>query len=103
MCLAMQRCSDCTNIPITEYSAADYPEDPAPYSAKFGCYQGRHLTLVAGCDGGHFDFVFESDDPRIVFRDVDVSLMTQIFRNTCEADSGTVSRCNFPCPVRMLK
>ena len=71
--------------------AADYPEDPAPHSGQFGCYQGRHLTLVAGCDEGHFDFVFESDDPRIariVFRDVDVSLMTPGLPEYVRGDKG---------------
>ena len=92
-CAAMHRCSDCTKVPVTEYRAADYPEDPAPHSGQFGCYQGRHLTLVAGCDEGHFDFVFESDDPRIarvVFRDVDVSLMTPGLPEYVRGDKGLV-------------
>jgi hypothetical protein len=78
-------------VPVTETCAADYPEDPAPHSAEFGNYQGRSLTLVAGSDGMHFDFIFESDDPRVarvVFRDVDVGLMTPGLPEYVRGDKG---------------
>jgi len=90
-CAAMQPYSDCMNVRVTETCAADYPEDPSPHSSEFGCYQGRNLTLVAGCDGRHFDFIFESDDPRIariVFRDIDVSLMTPGLPKYVRGDKG---------------
>jgi hypothetical protein len=57
---------------------AEYPEDPASRSLRYGQYDGRRLSLVKK-DANHFDFVFETDDPHIAtvsFRDVDVSLMS---------------------------
>jgi hypothetical protein len=90
-CASLHRTSDCMKVPVTEYCAAAYPEDPAPHSAMFGCYQGRCLTLKSHCDGKHFDFIFHSDDPRIarvVFRNIDVSLMTPGLPEYVRGDEG---------------
>jgi uncharacterized membrane protein YdjX (TVP38/TMEM64 family) len=65
-------------VPVTEYRNEEYPEDPAIRSLHFGQYNGRRLTLVQK-DDTHFDFVLEPTHPhvaRIVFRDIDVSLLT---------------------------
>lgn len=90
-CASMHGYSQCMEVPVTEYCACHYPDDPSPHGTRFGCYQGRKLTLVAGCDGKHFNFIFESDDPRIariVFRDVDVSLMTPGLPEYVRGDKG---------------
>jgi len=92
-CAAMHGYSDCMKVPVQECCAADYPEDPSPHSTQFGCYQGRKLTLAAGCDRKHFDFIFESDDPRIariVFRNIDVSLMTPGLPEYVRGDKGAI-------------
>jgi uncharacterized membrane protein YdjX (TVP38/TMEM64 family) len=65
-------------VTIREYSNAEYPEDPAGRSVHHGQYDGRRLTLQKK-DATHFDFIIESDDPaipKVVFKDVDVSLFT---------------------------
>lgn len=70
--------ADEMEIPVTEYTSFEYPEDPAVKSVRFGQYDGRKLTLVRK-DETHFDFILEpgnSQTATIVFRDVDVSLMT---------------------------
>lgn len=66
------------NIPVREFSNAEYPEDPAQRSAHHGKYNGRSLVLTQH-DASHFDFVFEPTSPhvaRIALRNIDVSLMT---------------------------
>src|SRR5258708_32273007 len=63
---------------LREFSNAEYPEDPAIRSTYFGNYSGRTLRLVR-TDETHFDFIFDAEEPhvaRVVFRDVDASLMT---------------------------
>jgi uncharacterized membrane protein YdjX (TVP38/TMEM64 family) len=65
-------------VPVQEFSNAEYPEDPAGRSIHHHQYDGRNLTLVQK-DDTHFDFVLEpanTHTARVVFRDVDVSLMT---------------------------
>jgi hypothetical protein len=65
-------------VPIKEFSRAEYPEDPANHSAHHGKYVGRRLVLKQK-DETRFDFIFEPKHPhiaRVVFRDIDVSLMT---------------------------
>ncbi len=65
-------------IAVQEFSNAEYSEDPSGRSVHHGQYDGRTLTLVKK-DDTHFDFIFEPQHEhisRIVFRDVDVSLMT---------------------------
>ena len=75
---------------LREYSTAEYPEDPADRSAYFGQYKGRTLKLVAG-DETHFDFIFESPHKHVatvVFRNVDVALMTPSLPEWCKTDDG---------------
>ncbi len=65
-------------IPIREFSTAEYPEDPGERSIHFGDYSGRSLRLVQK-DDTHFDFVIlpkHEHAAKITIRDVDVSLMT---------------------------
>ena len=65
-------------IPIKEFSTAEYPEDPADRSIHFGEYNGRTLQLVQK-DETHFDFIFlpqHNQAATVVFRDMDVGLMT---------------------------
>jgi uncharacterized membrane protein YdjX (TVP38/TMEM64 family) len=84
------RTADTMTVPVREYTNAEYPEDPADRSLHFGQYDGRRLTLVKK-DATHFDFVFESDNPhvaKVVFRDVDVSLMTPGLPEWTKTDDG---------------
>jgi uncharacterized membrane protein YdjX (TVP38/TMEM64 family) len=77
-------------IPVTEYRNEQYPEDPATRSLHFGQYNGRRLTLEQK-DDTHFDFVLEPTHPqvaRVVFRDIDVSLMTPSLPTWTKADAG---------------
>jgi hypothetical protein len=70
--------SDQMLVPIREYSSAEYPEDPADKSINYGRYSDRRLKLIRR-GATHFDFVFEpvhSHVATVVFRNVDVSLMT---------------------------
>lgn len=78
------------NIAVTEYTNAEYPENPAPLSVFHGKYNGRDLTLVQK-DETHFDFIFTPRHPhiaKIVFRDIDVSLMTPGVPTWTKADDG---------------
>jgi uncharacterized membrane protein YdjX (TVP38/TMEM64 family) len=77
-------------IPVREFSNAEYPEDPSARSLHHGRYNGRKLTLVQK-DDSHFDFVLEPTTPqtaRVVFRDVDVSLMTPGLPAWARGDAG---------------
>ena len=72
------RVADVLDVPVTEYTHAEYREDPSGRSVRHGRYDGRNLKLVRR-DETHFDFEFTSADPHIAavaFRNVDVSLMT---------------------------
>ena len=72
------RVADVMDVPVTEYSHAEYREDPAGRSTFHGRYDGRRLRLVRR-DATHFDFEFTSDEPHVAdvaFRNVDVSLLT---------------------------
>ena len=51
------------NIPVTEYTNFEYPENPAARSTRIGQYAQRKLTLIKR-DETHFDFVLEPTDPR---------------------------------------
>jgi hypothetical protein len=65
-------------LPVREYAAAEYPEDPGERSVHACQYSGRVLRLVRR-DTTHFDFLFEPRDSHtatVAFRNVDVSLMT---------------------------
>ncbi len=84
------RSGDEMEVPLREYSNAEYPEDPASRSNHHGQYNGRRLVLVKK-DRTHFDFVLEPLHPhiaRIVFRDVDVSLMTPSLPEWTKDDDG---------------
>ena len=64
------------NLPLREFSTAEYPEDPAERSLMNSRYRQRTLTLIQK-DERHFDFVLESKDPavaKIVFKNVDAGL-----------------------------
>src|SRR5207249_4462928 len=77
-------------IPIKEFTAAEYPEDPAEQSTHFGQYSGRNLKLIQK-DDAHFDFVLEPANEHtatITFRDVDVSLMTPSEPDWTKGDSS---------------
>jgi uncharacterized membrane protein YdjX (TVP38/TMEM64 family) len=77
-------------VAVREFSNAEYPEDPAHRSRHYGQYQGRTLTLVKK-EGTRFDFVFKPEHPHIatvVFKDVDVSLMTPSLPEWTKADDG---------------
>ena len=77
-------------IAVREFSNAEYPEDPADRSTVFGRYHGRTLRLVRR-DATHMDFVFESSDTdtaKVVFRNVDVSLMTPGEPEWTKSDAG---------------
>jgi uncharacterized membrane protein YdjX (TVP38/TMEM64 family) len=78
------------DVPITEYANAEYPDDPAERSVHFGQYTGRKLTLIQK-DETHFDFVFEPQSghtAKVVFRGIDVSLMTPGLPEWTKADDG---------------
>lgn len=81
---------DTMQVSVREFTNAEYPEDPAGRSVHHGQYNGRRLTLVKK-DATHFDFVFEPDHPhvaKVVFKDVDVSLMTPSLPEWTKADAG---------------
>lgn len=78
------------NVPIREKESFEYAEDPAPRSTLFGRYQGRQLKLEQR-DEKHFDFVLEPEAAhvsRIVFRNIDVSLMTPGLPEWARHDAG---------------
>jgi hypothetical protein len=66
------------DIPITEYSNFEYPEDPAAHSMYLHHYAKRQLTLIKK-DDTHFDFILKPTDSKtakVIFKNIDVSLMT---------------------------
>ncbi|HZY90880.1 MAG TPA: hypothetical protein VFE78_39010 [Gemmataceae bacterium] len=82
--------ADVMEVPVREFSNAEYPEDPAGRSVYHGRYNGRRLTLVRK-DETHFDFVLTPTDARtakVVFRDVDVSLLTPSLPEWTKGDEG---------------
>ena len=84
------RTAEIMAIPVTEYSNAEYPEDPAARSLHFGQYNGRTLTLMQK-DDTHFDFILEPTRPhvaRVVFRDIEVSLLTPSLPAWAKEDAG---------------
>ena len=81
-------------VPLTEYTNAQYPEDPANRSPHHGKYQGRRVRLIRK-DDTHFDVVVEPVAPAtaphlatVTFRDVDISLMTPSLPEWCKRDLG---------------
>ena len=82
--------ADVMEVPIREHSNAEYLEDLAGRSVHHSKYNGRKLTLVQK-DATHFDFILTPQHPhiaKIVFRDVDVSLMTPSLPAWTKADAG---------------
>jgi uncharacterized membrane protein YdjX (TVP38/TMEM64 family) len=78
------------DVPLKEYTNAEYPEDPAQRSVHFGQYDGRKLTLVQR-DDTHFDFVLEPTNAhtaKVVFQDIDVSLLTPSVPAWAKDDAG---------------
>lgn len=78
------------HVPVREFTNAEYAEDPANRSVHFGKYKDRSLTLIQK-DATHFDFVFEPNHPhiaKVVFRDIDVSLMTPGIPAWTQHDAG---------------
>jgi hypothetical protein len=77
-------------LAVQEFANTEYPEDPAIRSLYFGQYSGRKITLVQKSQA-LFDFVLEPADPqtaKVVFHDVDVSLMTPSLPEWARADAG---------------
>ena len=84
------RADEVMEVPVTEYTHAEYREDPSGRSVHHGRYDGRSLHLVRR-DDTHFDFEFVSDDPHVAsvaFRNVDVSLMTVKQPDWVKDDAG---------------
>jgi uncharacterized membrane protein YdjX (TVP38/TMEM64 family) len=84
------RVAEVMEVPVREFTNAEYPEDPAVRSIHYGKYSGRTLTLVQK-DETHFDFLFKPTNPHtatITFRNVDVSLMTPSLPEWTKADPG---------------
>lgn len=80
------------DVPLAEFSAAEYPEDPGSRSVHLCQYANRTLRLVKK-DERHFDFILEPTNKhtaRIVFRDIDVSLMTPSVPEWTKADPNLV-------------
>ncbi len=67
-----------TVVDIFEFPTFDYAQDPSGRSPYYSEYKGRRLKLVQ-VDETHFDFIFEPLEDhvaKVVFKNVDVSLMT---------------------------
>ena len=82
--------SDETDVAVTELPTFEYADDPSGRSPYYSEYKGRRLKLVQ-LDETHFDFVFEPLDDhlaKIVFRNVDVSLMTPNIPEYTKRDDG---------------
>ena len=82
--------ADAMAVPVTEYTHAEYREDPSGRSVHHGRYDGRTLKMVRR-DDTHFDFEFTSDDlhvAAVAFRNVDVSLMTVKQPEWVKGDAG---------------
>ncbi len=89
--LPRYRVDDCMEVEVKEYTPCEYPDDPARHSSHYGRYDGRTLQLVDRGDGRHFDFILEPHccrTARIVFRNVDVSLMTPALPCHVRGDKG---------------
>ena len=79
-----------TTLAVTEFPTFQYADDPSERSPYYSEYKGRRLKLVQ-LDDTHFDFVFEPLDDhlaKIVFRNVDVSLMTPNIPEYVKKDDG---------------
>src|SRR6266700_7087313 len=84
------RTQEVMDLTVREYSHVEYPEDPGECSIHCGNYHGRTLRLVRK-DATHFDFILEPTQPhvaKVVFHDVDVSLLTPSLPEWTYADEG---------------
>ena len=82
--------SEVTDVVVTEFPTFAYADDPSGRSPYYSEYKGRRLKLVQ-LDDAHFDFVFEPLDDhlaKIVFKNVDVSLMTTNIPEYTKQDDG---------------
>jgi uncharacterized membrane protein YdjX (TVP38/TMEM64 family) len=78
------------DVPVRDFTNAEYPEDPAVRSLHHGQYNGRKLTLIQK-DDTHFDFVLDPLHPHVaelVFHNVDVTLMTPGLPEWARGDAG---------------
>ena len=79
-----------TNLKIYEFPTFEYSEDPSGRSPHYSEYKGRQLKLVQ-VDETHFDFIFEPTEDhvaKVVFKNVDVSLMTPNIPEYAKEDDG---------------
>ena len=79
-----------TAVEVTELPTFQYADDPSGRSPYYSEYEGRRLKLMQ-LDETHFDFVFEPLDDhlaKIVFKNVDVSLMTPNLPEYTKEDDG---------------
>ena len=82
--------SEETAVVVTEFPTFKYSDDPSGRSPYYSEYKGRRLKLVQ-LDDTRFDFVFEPLDDhlaKIVFKNVDVSLMTPNIPAYVKEDDG---------------
>lgn len=82
--------ADVMHVAVREFTNHEYPDDPANRSVHFGKYDGRELKLVKK-DDAQFDFEFTAPHAhiaKIVFRDIDVSLMTPGLPEWTKSDPG---------------
>ena len=79
-----------TNLAVSEFPTFEYPQDPSGRSPYYSEYKGRKLKLVQ-VDDTHFDFIFEPTEDhvaKVVFKNVDVSLMTPTIPKYAKEDDG---------------
>ena len=79
-----------TIVAVSEFPTFEYPQDPSGRSPFYSEYKGRELKLVQ-LDETHFDFIFKPTEDhvaKVVFKNVDVSLMTPNIPEYAKADDG---------------
>ena len=79
-----------TIVDIYEFPTFEYAEDPSGRSPYYSEYKGRRLKLVQR-DDKHFDFIFEPLEEhvaKVVFKNVDVSLLTPGLPEYAKEDAG---------------
>ena len=82
--------SEISDVVVTELPTFEYADDPSGRSPYYSEYKGRRLKLVQ-LDEKHFDFIFEPLDDhlaKIVFKNVDVSLMITNIPEYAKQDDG---------------
>lgn len=79
-------------IKITELTPQAYPDNPATKNKNYGLYSYKQLVLDQS-DNTHFSFTFvpaNSDTATIIFKNIDVSLMTPGIPKWIENDPNLV-------------